>query len=106
MECERGITMKEYNYRAMAINKVFTTKRRIEKMIEKSPDDKTLEIFGTQTIARMEFMYKTLESWFSDGIEDRWDAETISNGKAACIGNIDSLELLTKDMEDALFKKA
>lgn len=96
--------MENFNYRASAIQKISETKRTLDNLCEKHPDNQTLKTFATQIVKRMEFMEEMLDSWYRDGITEKWDAETISNGKAACMGNIDALELLIVDIK-ADFKK-
>lgn len=94
--------MTDMNYRLSAIEKINRTQRILEKLTDEHPEDLTLRIFAEEIINRMGFMNETLQSWYRDGIEEKWDAETIHVGKAACIGNIDALELLTKDIKSRL----
>lgn len=91
--------MEDMNYRASATQKINKTSDALAKLIDMKPEDTTLKMVGELILERMKFMDEVLRSWYRDGIEDDWDAETIHVGKAACLGNIDSLELLVADIE-------
>jgi predicted HTH domain antitoxin len=101
------------NHRGSAIGKIEKTEKTLKELVEKYSEGKVtvlktstlLKILHEEIMSRMEFAEHALNSWYRDGIEKDWDAETISEGKAACIGNIDSLELLVQDIKDRLNKK-